>query len=186
MTKISLVLKLRINIFVTLVLSMYLIIVINTKVFPETEIIESNTARRTQSRHSLEHLPVAWYVSPLSPINAWSQVLEEIGLAVMLVAKRSAGITPEVTCMPLPSANKAAHSGFETQSRCHHKSKIGISVAPQKGLMSSINFPKKILPEVGYKSGTVNLNTVNSKFNLIWSFCEILPNSYDFMFIMHG
>ena len=51
--------------------------------------------------------------------------VEEIHLAVMLAAKRLAGVTPEVnlrqpvTCMPLPSANKAAHSGFETQRRCH-------------------------------------------------------------------
>ena len=40
--------------------------------------------------------------------------MEEIGLAAMLTAKRSAGFAPEVnlrehiTCMPLPSANKAA------------------------------------------------------------------------------
>ena len=59
-------------------------------------------------------------------------------------AKRSAGVTPEVnlrkcvTSMPQPSANKAAHSDFETQRRCHHKSKTGVSVAPQKGLMPSI------------------------------------------------
>ena len=39
--------------------------------------------------------------------------------------------------MPLSSKNKAAHSGFETQRRRHQKSKTGVSVAPQKGLMSS-------------------------------------------------
>ena len=39
--------------------------------------------------------------------------------------------------------NKAAHSGFETQRRRHQKSKIGVSVAPQKGPMSSKNFFKK-------------------------------------------
>ena len=73
--------------------------------------------------------------------------MEENGSAAMLAAKRSAGITPEVnliecvTPTPLPSANKAAHSGFETQIRCHKKSKIGVSVAPQKGLyMSSKKF----------------------------------------------
>ena len=55
--------------------------------------------------------------------------MEEIGSA----AKRSAGVAPKVnlgehvTHMPLPSANKAAHSGFETQRRCHQKSKMGIS-----------------------------------------------------------
>ena len=49
--------------------------------------------------------------------------VEEIGMAAMLVTKRSAGVAPEVNlrecvmCMPLPSANKAAHSGFETHWR---------------------------------------------------------------------
>ena len=38
--------------------------------------------------------------------------------------------------MPLPGANQAAHSGFKTQTRHHQKSKTGVSVAPQKGLMS--------------------------------------------------
>ena len=34
--------------------------------------------------------------------------------------------------------SKGIHSGFETQDRHHQKSKAGVSVAPQKGLMSSI------------------------------------------------
>ena len=42
--------------------------------------------------------------------------------------------------MPLPSVNKAAHYGFETQRRCNQKSKTWVSVAPQKGLMSSNTF----------------------------------------------
>ena len=64
-------------------------------------------------------------------------------LAVILTGKRSAGVTPEVnlkeriSCIPLPSTNKAAHSGFETQRRFHQKSRTGVSVAQQKGLMSS-------------------------------------------------
>ena len=67
----------------------------------------------------------------------------------MLATKRSAGVAPEVNLRehvkhtPLPSLNKAAHSGFETQRRCHQKFKTGVSVAPQKGLMSSKNFLKK-------------------------------------------
>ena len=71
--------------------------------------------------------------------------VEDISLAVMLAAKRSVGVAPEVnlrefvTHMPLPSVNKAAHSGFETQRRHHQKSKKGVSMAPQKGLMSSKN-----------------------------------------------
>ena len=71
--------------------------------------------------------------------------VEEIGSAAMLATKRSAGIAPEgnlrehVTHMSLPSVNKFAHSGFETQRRHHQKSKTGVSVAPEKGLMSSKN-----------------------------------------------
>ena len=58
-------------------------------------------------------------------------------LAAMLAAKRSAGVAPElylrehVTCTPLPSSNKVAHFGTQ---RCHQKSKIGVSVDPQKDL----------------------------------------------------
>ena len=59
-----------------------------------------------------------------------------------LASKRSAGGTPYVnlrecvTYMPLPSANKAACSGFQTQRRCHQKFKTGVSVAPQKELQN--------------------------------------------------
>ena len=75
--------------------------------------------------------------------------VEEIGSAAMLATKRLAGVTPEVnlrecvTCMPLPSVNKAAHSGFETQRRHHQKSKMWVSVVSQKGLMSLQIFLKK-------------------------------------------
>ena len=67
----------------------------------------------------------------------------------MLAPKRSAGVAPKVnlrehvTYMPPPSVNKAAHSGFETQRRHHQKSKTGVSMASQKGLMSSKNFKKE-------------------------------------------
>ena len=46
--------------------------------------------------------------------------VEKNGSATMLAAKSMAGVSLEVNlrehvlCMPLPSANKAAHSGFET------------------------------------------------------------------------
>ena len=46
-------------------------------------------------------------------------------------------VTPEVnlrecvTPLPLPSSNKAAHSGFETQRRHHQKFETGVSVAPK-------------------------------------------------------
>ena len=66
--------------------------------------------------------------------------VEQIGSTAMPVTKRLVGVAPEVnlmghaTCPPLPGMNKAAHSGFETQKRCHQKSKTGVSVARQKGL----------------------------------------------------
>ena len=68
--------------------------------------------------------------------------IEENGFTAMLAIKRSVGITQEVnlmehvTYMPPPSVNKAVHSGFETQRRCHQKSKPGVTVTTQKGLMS--------------------------------------------------
>ena len=45
--------------------------------------------------------------------------------------------------VPPPSENNAAQSGFEIQRRRYQKSKTGVSVAPQKGFMSSKNFKKK-------------------------------------------
>ena len=45
--------------------------------------------------------------------------------------------------MPPPSMNKAANSGFETQRRRHQKSKTGVSVASQKGHVTSQKFLKK-------------------------------------------
>ena len=55
-------------------------------------------------------------------------------LAAMPAIYTGRGVTPEVnlrvhiSCMPPQSSNKAAHSGFETQRRCHQKSETGISV----------------------------------------------------------
>ena len=40
-------------------------------------------------------------------------------------------------------STQGIHPGFETQSRCHQKSKTVVSVTPQKGLMSSKFFFKK-------------------------------------------
>ena len=67
-----------------------------------------------------------------------------------MATKRSAGVVLEVNlrehviCKPLPSVNKAAHSGFEAQMRCHQKSKTGVSMAPKKGLMSSKKINKAV------------------------------------------
>ena len=72
--------------------------------------------------------------------------MEEIGSAAMLATKSSVGVAPEVklrehiTHMPPLSVNRAAHSGFETQRRCHEKSK---TVAQQKRFMFSNFFLKK-------------------------------------------
>ena len=92
-----------------------------------------------------------WEVSQLNPVSYLCLNMHVVKRsAAMLAAKRLAGVTPEVNlteCIshtPPPSANKAAHSGFEIQRRCHQKSKTGVSVAPQKGLMSSKNFFKKV------------------------------------------
>ena len=74
--------------------------------------------------------------------------VEEIGLAAMMAAKRLASVTPEVDLREYVTGtpNKVAHSGFETQRRYQKKSKIskiGVSVTPQKGLMSFKNLNKK-------------------------------------------
>ena len=79
--------------------------------------------------------------------------IEENGSA----AKRLAGVTPDanlgesVTCMPLPSMNKAVYSGFETQGRCHQRSKPGVPVAPQNGLISTKNLKIKTLLQPVFK-----------------------------------
>ena len=70
-------------------------------------------------------------------------------LAAMLAIYTSKGVAPEVylrepiLCMPLPSANKAAHSGFEAQRRCHQKSETGVSVAPQWTCVQKKIFKKR-------------------------------------------
>ena len=57
-------------------------------------------------------------------------------LAAMLAIYTGRGVIPEVnlreciSCTPLQSLSKAAHSGFETQRRHHQKSETGVSVAP--------------------------------------------------------
>ena len=82
--------------------------------------------------------------------------VDENGLAAMLAAKRSAGVTPEVnlrecvTCMPLPSMNKAAHSGFRTQRRDHLESQAGVSVDGKNDLRSP-NFFKKDVMEINVR-----------------------------------
>ena len=62
-------------------------------------------------------------------LHCWSlhsqQVLQpEVNLRITQVRKHAKGL----------------HSGFESKGRCHQKSKTGVSVAPQTGLMSSKKF----------------------------------------------
>ena len=67
----------------------------------------------------------------------------------MLTAKRSVGVTAKVnlgvlvTYTPLPSVNKADHSGLESQRRLHQKFRTEVSVAPQKMTYVLQNFNKK-------------------------------------------
>ena len=76
--------------------------------------------------------------------------MEENGSVPILTPKRSAGITPEVnhrehvTHTPPPNVTKAAYSGFETQRRCHQKSKTGVSLTSQIFLKKNdIEFPER-------------------------------------------
>ena len=71
-------------------------------------------------------------------------------LYLTLHIKRSAGVAPEVNlgnplCTGEEACKRGIHPGFETQSRHQQKSKTGVSVAPQKGHVSSKNFFKKDL-----------------------------------------
>ena len=85
--------------------------------------------------------------------------------------KRSAGVVPEVNLRHLLCAGEEAHMqgihpGFETQGRHHQKSITRVSVAPQKGLMSSKNFIKKerhLICAVNVETNT-NTNTFADEF----------------------
>ena len=57
---------------------------------------------------------------------------------------------------------KGIHPGFETQGRCHQKSKTGLSVAPHKGLIFSEKIIKKKKKEKGYFS---TFNWLNEKWS---------------------
>ena len=85
-----------------------------------------------------------------------------------LAAKRSGGVTPEVNLRnSLHTGDKACkwgiHPGFETQGRHHQKSKTGVWVAPQKGLMSSNFFKKKLhSPRILTKPQTPQFRSENT------------------------
>ena len=68
--------------------------------------------------------------------------------AAMLTSIQSAGVVPEQNLRnSLHAGDKAhkqgIHPGFETQGRHYQKSKTGVFVAPQKGLIFSKKFLKK-------------------------------------------
>ena len=78
-----------------------------------------------------------YYVIPCIVIHVMEKRVWNVLTTIQL-----AGIAPEVNLRnPLHSGEKThkwgIHPGFETQGRRHQKSKIGVSVAPQKGLVSS-------------------------------------------------
>ena len=56
-----------------------------------------------------------------------------------------------ILCMPLQSSNKAAHSGFETQRRCHQKSKTGVPVAPKMDMCPTNFFLKKKQKKLSFR-----------------------------------
>ena len=70
--------------------------------------------------------------------------MDRKGLAAMLTSIQSAGVAPEVN-LRITQVRKHASDPpcFETQGRCHQKSKTGVPVAPRKGLMSSKNKEQK-------------------------------------------
>ena len=53
------------------------------------------------------------------------------------------------------------HPGFETQGRCHQKSKTEVSVAPRKGLMS---------PKIFLKKNKIKTSIVRDLYKLYCSF----------------
>ena len=73
--------------------------------------------------------------------------MDQKGSAAMLTSVQSAGVKPEVNLRMTQVTKhvKGIHPGFETQGRRQQKSKTGVSVAPQKELMSS-KIKKKFLP----------------------------------------
>ena len=97
-----------------------------------------------------------------------------------LAAKKLAGVIPEVNLKehtPLPSANKAAHSGFKT--RRDIRSPKWASVAPQKGLMWSKFFFNFIIPTVTPMTGTptVTMTVTTTVHQKIYQFSLYNTNS---------
>ena len=82
-----------------------------------------------------------------SPTNACIhvQVCGSNGLAAILATKKSEDVTLEVNLRNLLHTSDEEHkwgiySDYENQGRRHQKSKVGVLVVPQEGLMSTKNF----------------------------------------------
>ena len=98
-----------------------------------------------------------WYrrlwVQARTSTNACRHVcryVDQKGSAAMLTSLESAGVAPEVN-LRITQARKAPKKGstlaLKPGVRYHQKSNTGVSVAPGKGLMSSKNKNKKLLPQ---------------------------------------
>ena len=98
------------------------------------------------SAHCATHSILVWV--PLMLENVYTSSWINKGLASMLSIKSSAGVILDVNLRnPLHTGKKAHmhgfHSGFETQGRHHQKSRTGVGMVSQKGLMSSNFFIKR-------------------------------------------
>ena len=101
--------------------------------------------------HTLSRIAAARSAPGSSPTNACvciCKYVDQNDSAAMMAAKKSAGVTPDMNLRnTLHTGNKACkqgiHPGFETHDGRHQKSKTGVSVAPQKGTLSSEKFLKK-------------------------------------------
>ena len=95
----------------------------------------------------VEHLCSEWEIPHSNPsiLPLLTHVGNVTGTAMPAV-NRLAGVAPEVNLRSNMQARKHAsniHPGFETQGKGHQKSKTGVSVAPQKGHVSSKKCLKK-------------------------------------------
>ena len=90
--------------------------------------------------------------------------------AALLTIYTGKGVTPEmnlrecVSHMPLSSVNKAAHSGFETQRRCHQKSETGVSVTPKMDVCPKKNFLKKLSKFIEFIHSLLLINKQNDPY----------------------
>ena len=77
----------------------------------------------------------------------------------------------------LRNANKAAHSGFETQRRRHQKSKTGVPVAPKKDMFLNSELsplgtrPRKTTDTTLSRLSNLSRNLVKNQWHLCISIC---------------